>query len=43
MTVRIPNTAEVELELPPAIRVEASDAFVDRVEAIFGNGVLRFA
>jgi DNA polymerase-3 subunit alpha len=43
MTVRIPNTAEVEMELPSSIRIEATDAMVDRVEAIFGLGVVRFA
>jgi DNA polymerase-3 subunit alpha len=43
MTVRIPHTAEVELDLPGSIRIEASDALVDRVEAIFGTGVIRFA
>jgi DNA polymerase-3 subunit alpha len=43
LTVRIPSTAEVEMELPGAIKVEACDALVDRVESIFGSRVVRFA
>jgi DNA polymerase III subunit alpha len=41
--VRIPDTAEVELELPDTIRVSASDDLIDRVESIFGRGVVRCA
>ena len=41
--VRIPATAEVEMVLPDAVKVEASDAFVDRVESIFGTRTVRFA
>ena len=41
--VRIPSTAEVELELPAEIKVAASDALVDGIEGLFGRGSVRFA
>ncbi|MFO0725227.1 MAG: DNA polymerase III subunit alpha [Myxococcota bacterium] len=41
--VRIPSTAEVELELPDEVRVQASDALVDGIESLFGRGSVRFA
>jgi DNA polymerase-3 subunit alpha len=34
--------AEVTLEMPEALRLAASDSVVDRIEAIFGRGVVRF-
>ncbi|MCK6544373.1 DNA polymerase III subunit alpha [Myxococcota bacterium] len=42
MTVRIPDTAEVELELPPTLSVEPCDGLVDHVESLFGAGTIRF-
>jgi DNA polymerase-3 subunit alpha len=39
----IPETAEVEMRLPSDVTIEPSEALVDRVEAIFGRGVVRFA
>jgi DNA polymerase-3 subunit alpha len=41
--VRIPGTAEVELELPEAVKLAASDAMIDMVESIFGRGSVRLA
>jgi DNA polymerase-3 subunit alpha len=41
--VRIPGTAEVELELPEGLRIAATDAMVDAVEGLFGRGAVRFA
>ncbi|MBI2377524.1 MAG: DNA polymerase III subunit alpha [Deltaproteobacteria bacterium] len=40
--IRIPGVADVDLKLPD-VRASASDALVDRVEAIFGRSVVRFA
>jgi DNA polymerase-3 subunit alpha len=42
LVVRIPRTAEVEIELPGSFKLEAGDALVDRVERLFGNGAVRF-
>ena len=39
----IPDLAEVEFDLPDELRLNASEALVDRVEAVFGRGVVRFA
>jgi DNA polymerase-3 subunit alpha len=39
---RTSPAAEVELDLPDTLRLLASDAVVDRIEAIFGRGVVRF-
>ena len=43
LRVRIPEVAEVDIELPDSIKVSPNDALVDRVEALFGRGVVRFA
>lgn len=43
MTVRIEDTAEVDLNLPKRILIDASDAVVDEVEQLFGVGAVRFA
>ena len=43
MRVRVPDMAEVELGLPDEFRLTASEDMVDRVEAVFGRGVVRFA
>jgi hypothetical protein len=34
--------AEVTLEMPEPLRLAASDSVVDRIEAIFGRGVVHF-
>jgi len=40
--VKIPGTAEVEMELPDTLKLAASDAVIDGVEALFGRGCVRF-
>ena len=43
MKVRIADAAEVELNLPRGILVDATDRVVDEVEQLFGVGSVRFA
>ena len=43
MMVRIDQTAEVELNLPRSVMVDATDDVVDAVEQLFGVGVVRFS
>ncbi|MBX2812091.1 MAG: DNA polymerase III subunit alpha [Myxococcales bacterium] len=43
MMVSIDKTAEVELNLPRSVRVDATDEVVDAVEQLFGVGAVRFA
>ncbi|MCC7385720.1 MAG: DNA polymerase III subunit alpha [Deltaproteobacteria bacterium] len=41
--VRIPATAEVEMQLPEQVRVDACDGLVDQLESLFGRRAVRFA
>ena len=42
LVVKVPQTAEVDIDLPPRFSLEASDEVVDRVEQIFGVGAVQF-
>lgn len=42
MVVKVPQTAEVDIDLPAHFSLEASDEVVDRVEQIFGVGAVQF-
>ena len=43
MVVKVPQTANVEMDLPAHLNVDPSDGLIDRVEQLFGQGVVRLA
>ena len=42
MVVSVPGMAEVEMSMPESVRLDPTDSLIDRIEQVFGRGVVQF-